>query len=254
MVSLPLDILVHCSKICAPWWLRMTDTVEREAGRGLLTTKQSREYSGLQAWLSNLNKVKVATFYISKVLLFCPFPVLKEEHLSGLWLVEWTVLYTEQAEAERGQCRMRLDPWAGIALCLTWHGGHGPMNRNAGCRGRVPTVSTAEVLTSEMALRVHLTWMSLKRWLRKFRVQEGAGHWLYSGCWVLNRTSSNSMLASVWAVSGSNEGLDNLVLKPGATSLLITSVHHLAYLRWGFVNAVKVVCVVIKVLHSLLKA
>lgn len=65
---------------------------EREAGRGLLTKKQSREYSGLQVWLSNLNKVKVATFYILKVFLFCPFPVLKEEHLSGLWLVECCIL------------------------------------------------------------------------------------------------------------------------------------------------------------------
>lgn len=63
----------------------MTNTMEREAGRGLLTRKTLVQgIQWLTSWLSNLNKVKVATFYIVKVFLFCPLPLVKEEHLSGL--------------------------------------------------------------------------------------------------------------------------------------------------------------------------
>lgn len=224
---------------------------EREAGRGLLTKKQSREYSGLQVWLSNLNKVKVATFYILKVFLFCPFPVLKEEHLSGLWLVECCILSRLRLKGSVPDASGSLG-WNCPVSYMAWRAWTD--EQECWLQGQSTHSQHSRGSHKWDGLRVQLTWMSLKRWLQKFRVQEGAGHWLYSGCWVLNRTSSNSMLASVWAASGSNEGLDSLVLKPGAASLLITSVHHLAYLRWGFVNAVKVVCVVVKVLHSLLKA
>lgn len=80
----------------------MTDTVEREAGRGLLTKKQSREYSGLQVWLSNLNKVKVAfTFYF---LHFESVPILSfpcAKRGTPERPMTCRVLYTEQAEVER---------------------------------------------------------------------------------------------------------------------------------------------------------